>query len=180
MRSSVYIDGLNFYYGALKGTAYKWLDVHAIAQHLVHRDDELVAVHYFAARVKPSPWDPTVHERQGAYLRAIAALPLVSIHEGSFQHMVVGMRTALEPSQRVQVIKREEKGSDVHLGARLVADAFLGRADRFVLISNDSDFVPAVEIVRHERETRGSVSLRGFPKKGIARTQESRLLQQVV
>ena len=26
MRTSVYIDGLNLYYGALKGTTFKWLD----------------------------------------------------------------------------------------------------------------------------------------------------------
>ncbi len=26
MRTSVYIDGLNLYYGALKGTPFKWLD----------------------------------------------------------------------------------------------------------------------------------------------------------
>jgi hypothetical protein len=30
MRTYVYIDAFNLYYGALKGTPYKWLDVKAL------------------------------------------------------------------------------------------------------------------------------------------------------
>ena len=29
MRTSIYIDGFNLYYGAVKGTPYKWLDFRA-------------------------------------------------------------------------------------------------------------------------------------------------------
>ncbi len=27
MLTNVYVDGFNFYYGAVKGTPYKWLDI---------------------------------------------------------------------------------------------------------------------------------------------------------
>ena len=33
----VYIDGFNLYYGALKGTPYKWLDLEALCRKLMPR-----------------------------------------------------------------------------------------------------------------------------------------------
>jgi hypothetical protein len=30
MRTIVYVDGFNLYYGALKGTPYRWLDILAM------------------------------------------------------------------------------------------------------------------------------------------------------
>ena len=34
----VYIDGFNFYHGAVKGTQYKWLDFTALCQRMLPRD----------------------------------------------------------------------------------------------------------------------------------------------
>jgi len=53
-RISVYVDGFNLYYGSLKGTPYKWLDPYALACALLP-SDRVTAVHYFTARVKPTP-----------------------------------------------------------------------------------------------------------------------------
>lgn len=38
MRTNVYIDGFNLYYGAVKGTPYKWLDVAALSAKLFPRN----------------------------------------------------------------------------------------------------------------------------------------------
>ena len=65
-RVSVYIDGFNLYYGSLKGTPYKWLDPYALACALMP-SDHVTAVHYFTARVKPTPKNPSVHQRQDVY-----------------------------------------------------------------------------------------------------------------
>ena len=35
MRTIVYIDGFNLYYGALKGTPYRWLDILAMARKIL-------------------------------------------------------------------------------------------------------------------------------------------------
>ena len=32
---NVYIDGFNLYYGALKGSPYKWLDLYALCRHML-------------------------------------------------------------------------------------------------------------------------------------------------
>jgi hypothetical protein len=33
-RTNVYIDGFNLFYGALKGSRYKWLDLDVLCRHL--------------------------------------------------------------------------------------------------------------------------------------------------
>jgi hypothetical protein len=35
MRTSIYIDGFNLYYRAIKGTPYKWLDLKQLAVNLL-------------------------------------------------------------------------------------------------------------------------------------------------
>ena len=40
MKVNVYIDGFNLFYGMLKGTPYKWLDLEKFADSLVADDVE--------------------------------------------------------------------------------------------------------------------------------------------
>ena len=35
MKTIVYVDGFNLYYGAVKGTPYKWLDIARLCQSLL-------------------------------------------------------------------------------------------------------------------------------------------------
>lgn len=49
-----------------------------------------------------------------------------------------------------QVVKREEKGSDVNLAVHFLNDAWLDLYDCGVIISNDSDLVETVKIVRNQ------------------------------
>jgi hypothetical protein len=55
-----------------------------------------------------------------------------------------------QPQQFAKVIKTEEKGSDVNLATHLLHDAHVGRFDVAVVISNDSDLLEPIEIVRQE------------------------------
>jgi hypothetical protein len=50
----------------------------------------------------------------------------------------------------VEVIKTEEKGSDVNLATYLLVDAFRDDAEAFAVVSNDSDLTEPIRIVRHE------------------------------
>jgi NYN domain len=49
----------------------------------------------------------------------------------------------------VEVIKTEEKGSDVNLATYLLLDGFDGDYELAVVISNDSDLLMPVAVVRH-------------------------------
>ncbi len=48
----------------------------------------------------------------------------------------------------VEVIKNEEKGSDVNLASYLLLDAFKRRCDTAIVFSNDSDLAQAIEITQ--------------------------------
>ena len=73
MATIVYIDGFNLYYGAVKGTANKWLDLEVLCRRLLPKDN-LVKIRYFTALVAIRPSDPQQPARQQAYLRALATL----------------------------------------------------------------------------------------------------------
>lgn len=53
-------------------------------------------------------------------------------------------------SRFAEVIKTEEKGSDVNLATHLLHDGHLGRYESAVIVTNDSDLAEAIKIVRRE------------------------------
>jgi hypothetical protein len=52
--------------------------------------------------------------------------------------------------QTVEVIKTEEKGSDVNIATYLLLDAFRNDCETAVVISNDSDLKEPIEVVQSE------------------------------
>ena len=50
--------------------------------------------------------------------------------------------------------RTEEKGSDVNLASYLLLDCFENDCDEFVVISNDSDFVAPIRIIRDRFQRR--------------------------
>jgi len=47
MRTYIYIDGFNFYYGAVKDTPYKWLNFKKLFEHLLDSKHEILSIKYF-------------------------------------------------------------------------------------------------------------------------------------
>lgn len=108
-------------------------------------------VRYFTAAVKPVQWDPSQHLRQGAYLRALASFPEVSVHMGSFARWKVRRPLVDAPPEGPQtslVWDTKEKGSDVNLATYLLLDAFEGSYETAIVISDDSDLLEPVRVVR--------------------------------
>lgn len=146
LRTYVYIDAFNLYFGALKKTPHRWLDLSKLCQHLLPLND-VVCIKYYTALVKARPKDPQQPVRQQTYLRALRTDPKVTIHLGHYLSHNVTMPTVTPPPAFVQVIKTEEKGSDVNLASHLIADGFTNLYDIAVVISNDSDLVEPIKIV---------------------------------
>ena len=71
MRTFVYVDGFNLYYGALKRTAFKWLDPVALLKRILQPHHDIVKLKYFTARVSGTPADQSKPQRQDVYLRAL-------------------------------------------------------------------------------------------------------------
>ena len=167
LRTNVYVDGFNLCYGCLKGTPYKWLDLDAMCRRLLPKH-ELSRIRYFTAIISARPLDPSGPVRQQAYLRALATMPHVSIHLGHFLTSHVRMPLAVPPARgprTVEVIKTEEKGSDVNLATYLLADAFRQDCEAAVVITNDSDLAEPIRMVRRELRLPVGVVNPGDPHK---------------
>jgi len=155
----LYVDGFNLYRRCLeKYPELKWLDLLALARNLMPYAD-VVAVHYFTARIRPgTSLDLQKPQRQQVYPRALATLePRVQVHLGKFRvdpSEMIAHPLTLDPvtgePTRVRVRKIEEKGSDVNLAGRMISDAHLGRADLYVMLTNDSDQAGTLRIVRED------------------------------
>ena len=131
-------------------------------------DNAIDRVHYFTARVKPTPDDQTKNVRQQTFIRALETLPEIQVTYGSFLRQAKKM--PLAPARRgraddkragVVSLKKdgpkaaivwhmEEKGSDVNIAARLVSDAFCKRFEAAAVLSADSDLALAIELVTNE------------------------------
>ena len=152
MITNVYIDGFNLYYGCLKRSPYKWLDLGSLCSQLLPQND-IKRIRYFTARVKARPDNPLAPARQDAYLAALESIPNLTVHLGHFLVSETRMPLApipARPPKTVLVTKTEEKGSDVNLATYLLADAFRADCEASVVITNDSDLAEPMRMVSQE------------------------------
>ncbi len=146
MRTTVYVDGLNLYYCKLRANpSTKWLDLRALA-HGLFPDDEITRVRYFTAHVQGRP-DPLARRSQSAYLRALKATGGVDLHFGKFVTNADRM-PLLDGSGIVDVLRTEEKRSDVNIAIHMLLDAMNDLSDRQALISNDADLRLPVRVLQ--------------------------------
>ena len=149
MRTNIYVDGFNLYYGCLKGSPYRWLDLRALCQGLL-RGHEIHRIRYFTAKVSARPSDPTQPARQDAYLRALQTLPEITIHYGHYLSGIKRLPLAHPVPggpATVEVLKSDEKGTDVNIATMLLADGFEGDYEQALVITNDSDLKMPIEVV---------------------------------
>ncbi|WP_293619439.1 NYN domain-containing protein [Salinisphaera sp.] len=151
-RTAVYVDGFNLYYGALRNTPYRWFDIDRACSTILHGDNQIVQIKYFTALVDGSI-DPDGQQRQKLYIKALKAWSShLEVHYGHFLAHAKHMKNANPPPAFCNVINIEEKGSDVNLAAHFIRDAFLDEYDVGVVVSNDSDLVEAVRIVKEDAQ----------------------------
>ncbi|HKI31578.1 MAG TPA: hypothetical protein VKA46_06900 [Gemmataceae bacterium] len=119
--TNVYVDAFNLYYGSLRGTAYKWLNLRRFCEFTFPAPrNQIATIRSFPARVKARPADPDQPKRQEVYLRALRTLPNLTLHFGHYLESTVRMHLAAPPPggpNTVEVIKTEEKGSDVNIAS---------------------------------------------------------------
>jgi len=145
VRTIAYVDGFNLYFGALRKTPHRWLNLRRLIELHLMPHNRLVGIKCFTAKLNPRPNDPDAP--------ALATLPNLEIMLGHFLTKNVRMLLANPTpgqSPTVEVVKTEEKGSDVNLAVQLLHDAHLDRFDCAVIVSGDSDLLMPVRIVRNE------------------------------
>ena len=172
MRTSIYIDGFNLYYRALKNSPHKWLDLKQLASNLLQPHHTISEIKYFTAIVS-GKIDASQPIRQKTYIRALKShIPEFSVYYGHFlTHTVSFPKSPLtKPPSFTEVVKTEEKGSDVNLAVHLLNDAWLDRYDCAIIISNDSDLAEPLRLVREQNNKKiGLISplIHGHPSREL-------------
>ena len=153
-----YVDGFNLFYGLLKGTRDLWLDPVEFVRRLLREDHDIQKVKYFSAPLKTYPYDRDAVESQNAYFQALSILSKVELILGFYSKNPTYFPAYDESCRKcekakdgmVRVVKLEEKRSDVNIATSMVLDAVNNRAESFVLVSGDTDFIGPVNIVRKD------------------------------
>jgi 6-hydroxy-3-succinoylpyridine 3-monooxygenase len=173
LRTRVYVDGYNLYFGRLKKSAYKWLDLEALASRILTEvshepNGESVpyrfvtpAIKYFTASILAAfaKSDESI-ARQAQYHNALVAClgdafeMIRGYHDArpARAHKWEDGKAARE-CERVEIWKLEEKQSDVALALHAYSDAIRNEVDQVVVITNDSDFEPAMQVIRRHTPT---------------------------
>ena len=144
-RSIIYIDGFNLYYGALKGGPHKWLNLERYFA-LLRPNDSIQKIRYFTALISGSH-----AKNQRAYLQALETQPLVDIIFGKFKAKQIECQVpgcTIPPPRFFQ--SNEEKRTDVNIALWMLSDAQKNLCEKLVLVSGDSDLVPAISMVKNE------------------------------
>jgi uncharacterized LabA/DUF88 family protein len=140
-RVACYIDGFNLYHAIddLNKPHLKWVDLWAVAASLCREKETLVKVAYFSAY---ATWLPDKYTRHREYVAALK-------HYGVECHMArFSVQSAHCKKCSATWKQHEEKETDVHFSLTLLEDAFDDIFDRAIIVSADSDHVPAVRRVR--------------------------------
>ena len=152
MRTFVYIDAFNLYFGALKKSPCKWLNLEKWLYRQFPKN-QIEKIKYFTARVREFNGSTSARDKQAKYLRALNTLDRVEVIEGHYLVKEVSARLVdppLQGSPFVQVVRAEEKQSDVNLASCLLVDGFLDQYDVAIVITGDGDLATPIKMVQKE------------------------------
>ena len=170
----VYVDGLNFDAAVRVHPALRWVDFAALARRLVPGGGPAGAVKYFTARFSDkAAEDPDSPRRQRLFIRAVRATG-VQVFEGKFKvpdawrtiSSYGGWQDRLRPVPPIALLEQfaghfsshgsrpwkalvelpQEKFTDVAIASHLLRDFYRGECARAIVVSNDSDLRPAIEL----------------------------------
>ncbi len=160
MKTVCYVDGFNLYYGCLKATSYKWLDLYKLFARIINEnnpDADLLHIKFFTAPIKTrlASHGDAAGAAQNTYHRALSHLypQHISIHEGYFSLEEGSFLEYCNPpdkNRRVKIWRLEEKQSDVNIALEAYRDATHALMEQAIFITNDTDQEPTLKALRND------------------------------
>lgn len=169
---NVYIDGYNFYY-ALKNkiaepwskrkNSYKRCDFKMLFTQFLQDGEILWDVYFFTSYKIRDAQAIQNHKKYNSALNSVwVKIILWKYIEKKhtyrkWNNRIVSMQwrwseiqkmTCLELLQTLEYVSYEEKETDVKLALQIVSDAFLNKYQKAIIVTGDSDILPALQTVR--------------------------------
>ena len=151
-RVNFYIDGFNIYHAIdrLNNNKLKWINYYDLCKSLLKNNESINKVYYFSAYAFWKPYS------QNKYYILVQALKHfgVEVVLGNFKKKTQSLNIS---DNNGNIIKynyeyHEEKESDVNIAIHLVRDACNKSCDKTILLSGDSDLVPAIRMAKQENQ----------------------------
>jgi hypothetical protein len=141
----VLVDGLNLFHALREQDPQTLdLDLHSLARTLSGVSETTpIKIIYFTSVAKHL--GSKVRDQQGEYLEKLKNVRATIIF-GEFRSVALTC-----PMCRQKYWVHGEKRTDVAFASQLIKMAFLDEADNFLLLTADSDFLPAIEMVKREK-----------------------------
>ena len=141
-RVAAFIDGFNLFHALDANPTfhkYKWLNLSRLTRCFVKQDDEITGVFYFTAYAS---WNPTKVEKHKNYVRALELEGVKPVF-GEFRR-----KDRRCPKCGKIYPTFEEKETDVNIAIKLFQTALANLYDTALIVSGDSDLIPALEAVK--------------------------------
>lgn len=161
MKTVIYVDGYNLFYGCLKHSDDKWLDVKKLLfDKIVYAQNpksQLTQIKFFTADIKAKVasrgQDALI--AQQTYHRALENLypDMVKIIKGYYSLDKASLPIYQKPpdkNNKIDVWRLEEKQTDVNIALEAYRDAAKGIVKQQVFVSNDTDLAPALAAIRED------------------------------
>lgn len=143
-----FIDGFNLYHALdffeggpnpFRYRKYKWLSLLKLVSCYITKKDTISEILYFTTLAK---WDPAKVARHRLYIKAQEAEGIQVVY-GEFKRK----RRRCSLCNKT-FWTREEKQTDVNIAIKLFQFAVEGKYDKAIIISGDTDLIPATKAVR--------------------------------
>lgn len=145
-----YIDGFNIYHAIdrLNNNKLKWINYYDLCKSLLKDNEIINKVYYFSAYAF---WKPYSQNKHYVFIQALKYFN-VEVVLGNFKKK---SKNLIINDNNGNIIKynyeyHEEKESDVNIAIYLVRDACKRNCDKAILLSGDSDLVPAIKMAKEE------------------------------
>jgi len=147
-RVTFLIDGFNLYHSIIdldhfRNLHVKWLDIRSLCSSflpLISKDATLATIYYFSAFAYHLN-DPNIIKRHQDYIECLKSIGIIA-EMGRFKPKDVTCPL------RGKFIKHEEKETDIAIAARLFEVMFDNKCDTIVLLTGDTDLIPAVKVCK--------------------------------
>lgn len=141
-RVIAFIDGFNLYHSISRNKSfrkYKWLNLAKLIRCFVTSKDEIRSIYYFTAYAN---WVPDRAKRHKHYVRVLEHKKVEPVF-GEFK-----VRDRYCSNCKTKFETHEEKETDVNIAVKLFQTAVDDQFDTALIVSGDSDLVPAIRAVK--------------------------------
>lgn len=144
IRTAFFIDGFNLYH-SLKENApdCRWLNLRKLCENYINNQKEEISNIFYFSAIATWHHDQTKPQKHNQYISRLRQENVVPVL-GKFKEKSIKCKICSQTFK-----SHEEKRTDVNIALKMVSEAVLGSYDTAILVSGDTDIIPAIETIRN-------------------------------